>query len=109
MYTSSKFWTPETAHQPKVRLGLTALEAREVPTVGPFDPLGEEVMLNPQPLPPGEDVSDGTWGDDVMLNPQPLPPQETSLNRPAYLNAGIIIAGGAWSNFARSGIIIVGG
>ena len=38
---------------------------------------GDEVELNPQPIPPGRERSSaGTArpGDDVELNPQPIPP-----------------------------------
>jgi len=40
----------------------------------------EEVMLNPQPLPPGPPEDNGIiivsgMGDSVSLNPQPLPPK----------------------------------
>jgi hypothetical protein len=41
---------------------------------------GDEVALNPQPLPPKEDAlifndSMSAFGDEVALNPQPLPPK----------------------------------
>ena len=38
--------------------------------------LGDEVELNPQPIPPGHQDATGRSrpGDQVELNPQPIPP-----------------------------------
>jgi len=40
---------------------------------------GDEVTINPQPLPPRVSIY-GTFGDEVMLNPQPLPPRVTQFS-----------------------------
>jgi hypothetical protein len=44
---------------------------------------GNEVMLNPQPLPPKEILTSRyvTTSDAVALNPQPLPPKDGMLSR----------------------------
>ena len=54
--------------------------------IGPVAHLGDEVALNPQPLPP-RDMMFGTLShrfDTVALNPQPLPPREALLGGLAH-------------------------
>jgi hypothetical protein len=65
---------------------------------------GEEVELNPQPIPPGhsvrleEEFRKASPASEVELNPQPIPPgRETSVAR-----AGTELRGSAASEFNRS-------
>jgi len=54
--------------------------------IGPVAHPGDEVALNPQPLPP-RDMLFGTLShrfDAVALNPQPLPPREALLGGPSH-------------------------
>jgi hypothetical protein len=55
-------------------LMITGLE-NEAPAIAKaLASLGQEVMLNPQPLPPGPPEQFILPGQEAMLNPQPLPP-----------------------------------
>jgi hypothetical protein len=46
----------------------------------PMEP-GEDVSLNPQPIPPGRTAVRMQPGDEVSLNPQPIPPGREALYR----------------------------
>ncbi len=102
-------------------VAVAALEAAGVVARSPTDRvllvrsgvLGDEVALNPQPLPPEEDggwrrvghgleeraiiIVGGSPADGVALNPQPLPLKE------------IVLRGGLGAELAERGIIVVGG
>ena len=65
--------------------------------IGPVVHPGDEVALNPQPLPP-RDMLFGPLShrfDAVALNPQPLPPREALLGGPAH--------GGSFAPFVAAG------
>ena len=62
--------------------GAGAVQA-DAAVTSPLQRRGEQVTLNPQPLPPGPDKSVGIYrfrpGQRLMLNPQPPIPRQMQL------------------------------
>lgn len=60
-------------------VSLAAVLSLGLPLPALAGSIGDEVKLNPQPLPPKEGtITDSVTNHDaVMLNPQPLPPKES--------------------------------
>jgi len=56
---------------------MSALAATQSGYAAQSSFFGDEVMLNPQPLPPR--VTQFSYGDEVTINPQPLPPRVLTL------------------------------
>lgn len=67
---------------------LSVLPRDDTLTLNPLPSRGAEVALNPQPLPPVDDVlARSRGGDEVALNPQPLPPRWSIAIHAALLDA----------------------
>ena len=63
-------------------VSLAAVLSLGLPLPALAGSIGDEVKLNPQPLPPKEGtITDSVTNHDaVMLNPQPLPPKEGAIS-----------------------------
>jgi hypothetical protein len=72
---------PAFAADPPTHATLRTTHVKAVavnPKTAPVKPsAGSQVMLNPQPIPPGKSPTapvNASGGSKVMLNPQPIPP-----------------------------------